>query len=147
LNAVISGVIEKVETEFCDWDFSVQKSLDNTLKPIRIDRDLFARVLFNLVENGLHRMGRKGVMRIGTRKRRDSTRLTLAYLVPHISSEDIESFFYPFAVAYPFAGGGTDEDIMDLPMSKVIIHKHGGLIEVNKEGDNIVKIVIDLPGG
>lgn len=147
LNAIISGVIEKVEAEFSDWDFSVQKSLEDTLKPIRIDRDLFARVLFNLIENGLHRMGRKGVMRIGTRKRGDHTRLTLAYQVPHISSEDIESFFYPFAVAYPFAGGGTDEDIMDLPMSKVIIHKHGGLIEVGRGDDNIVKIVIDLPGG
>lgn len=147
LNMIVSRVIERVDSEFSDWEFSVQKSLDNTLQPIRIDRDLFGRVLFNLIENGLHRMGRKGVMRIGTRKRRDHTRLTLAYRVPHISNEDIESFFYPFAVAYPFAGGGTDEDIMDLPMSKIIIHKHGGLIEVGKEDDNIVKIIIDLPGG
>jgi hypothetical protein len=36
---------------------------------------------------------------------------------------------------------------MDLPMSKIIIHKHGGLIEVKKEDENLIKIIIDLPGG
>lgn len=147
LNKVVSGVIEKLETAFGRRDFTVQKSLDDTLEPIKIDRDLIAKVLLNLIENALHRMGRKGEIKIGTRKRGDHARLTLTYKVPHISNEDIESFFFPFAVAYPFAGGGTDEDIMDLPMSKIIVHKHGGLIEVKKEDDNIIKIIIDLPGG
>jgi len=147
LNMVVSGVVEKLENEFSDWDFTIHTSLDDSLKPIRIDRDMFDKALSNLIENGLHRMGRKGNIRVGTRKRRDHTRLTLAYSVPHISNGDIESFFYPFSVAYPFAGGGTDEDIMDLPMCKIIIHKHGGLIEVRKEDENRVKIIIDLPGG
>lgn len=147
LNKVVSGVIEKFEADLSGTDISVQKSLDDTLEPIKIDRDLFAKVLLNLFENALHRMGRKGEIRIGTRRRGDHTRLTLAYKVPHISKEDIESFFFPFAVAYPFAGGGTDADIMDLPMSKIIIHKHGGLIEVRKEDENLIKIIIDLPGG
>ncbi|MDW7771370.1 MAG: cache domain-containing protein [Desulfobulbaceae bacterium] len=147
LNMVVSGVIEKLETGFSDWDFSVKKSLDDSLKPIRIDRDLFSKVLMNLIENALHRMGQKGEIRVGTRKKGDHTRLTLAYRVPHISNADIESFFFPFAVAYPFAGGGTDKDIMDLPMCKIIIHKHGGLIDVAKEDEDFIKIAIDLPGG
>jgi PAS domain S-box-containing protein len=148
LNKIVSGVIEKLESGFNGKDFTVQKSLDDTLEPIKIDRDLFAKVLLNLLENALHRMGRKGEIRIGTRRRGDHIRLTLAYRVPHISKEDIESFFFPFAVAYPFAGGGAaDSDIMDLPMSKIIIHKHGGLIEVKKEDENLIKIIIDLPGG
>lgn len=147
LNAVVVGVIKKLETDFSGGEYSVQKSLDDTLEPIKLDRELFFKVLYNLMENGLHRMGRKGEIRVGTRKRGNHTRLTLAYRVPHVSSEDIESFFFPFAVAYPFAGGGTNGDLMDLPMSKIIIHKHGGLIEVKKEDENIIKISIDLPGG
>lgn len=146
LNTVVSWVIDTTRAEFTGWDFTVSASLDPSLRPLRIDPDLFARVLLNLIENGLHRMGRKGEIRVTTKKRGNHTRLTLAYRVPHISKEDIESFFFPFAVAYPFAGG-TEEDIMDLPMSKIIVHKHGGLIEVRKEEENLVRIDIDLPGG
>jgi len=146
LNMIVAGVIDRVETEFSGWDFTVRKSLDGSVRPVRIDRDLFAKMLFNLIENGLHRMGRKGEIRIGTAQKGRYARLTLAYRVPHISNEEIENFFYPFAVAYPFAGGGTSEELMDLPMSKVIVHKHGGLIEVGKENENLVRIVIDLPG-
>ncbi|MFZ5799264.1 MAG: cache domain-containing protein [Thermodesulfobacteriota bacterium] len=144
LNRIVSEVIERFESEFSDRNFTLQKSLDDTLEPIGIDRELFARVIWNLIENGLQRKGWKGEIKIGTRKRGDHVRLSLVYHVPHISQEDIESFFFPFAVAYPFAGG-TDKGIMDLPMSKIIIHKHGGMIEVRKEDENLIRIIIDLP--
>lgn len=147
LNGIVNEVIEKLTAGFSGGKCTVRKSMDHTLKPLMIDRDLFARALLNLMENGLHRMGGKGEIFVGTWKKGDHARLTLGYRVPHISDEDIESFFFPFAVAYPFAGDETEEDIMDLPMSKIVVHKHGGLIDVRREDEDLVRIVIDLPGG
>jgi hypothetical protein len=71
--------------------------------------------------------------------------VTLTYEVPHISDDDIEHFFYPFVVDFPFAKGKPDAPIMDVPMCRVIVHKHGGIISVSKENKNIIKIAIALP--
>ncbi|MDP2798618.1 MAG: hypothetical protein Q8O60_01865, partial [Deltaproteobacteria bacterium] len=110
-----------------------------------LDRDLFEKVLISLMKNAFYRMRQKGEINVATGKNGGYATVTLAYRVPFISDDDIEHFFYPFAVAYPFAGGGPDRDIMDVPICKVVIHKHGGVINVSKEDDNLVKINISLP--
>ena len=58
---------------------------------------------------------------------------------------DIEHFFYPFVVDYPFQKQSTSSHIMDVPICRVLIHKHGGIINVSKEKENTVKITISLP--
>jgi nitrogen-specific signal transduction histidine kinase len=84
-------------------------------------------------------------MNVTTRKIGEHAAITLSYRVPFISDDDIKDFFYPFAVAYPFAKGTTNGDIMDVPIAKVVIHNHGGIINVGKEDDNLVWIDISLP--
>jgi hypothetical protein len=34
---------------------------------------------------------------------------------------------------------------MDIPICRVLIHKHGGIINVSKEDENLIKITISLP--
>lgn len=145
LNRVVTKAIEGIEAELQDTDFSVKPYLDERLHEIKLDRDLFEKVLISLMKNAFYRMGQKGEINVATGKNGGYATVTLAYRVPFISDDDIEHFFYPFAVAYPFAGGGPDRDIMDVPICKVVIHKHGGVINVSKEDDNLVKINISLP--
>ncbi|TSA09217.1 MAG: PAS domain S-box protein [Deltaproteobacteria bacterium] len=145
LNRVVTKAIESIEAELQDTDFSVKPYLDERLHEIKLDRDLFEKVLISLMKNAFYRMGQKGEINVATGKNGGYATVTLAYRVPFISDDDIEHFFYPFAVAYPFAGGGPDRDIMDVPICKVVIHKHGGVINVSKEDDNLVKINISLP--
>jgi PAS domain S-box-containing protein len=145
LNRVITRAVESIRTEFHDRDFSVEPSLDEGLDEIKLDCDLFEKVLINLMENAFYRMGQKGEIAVSTRRNGEYATVTLAYRVPFISDDDIEDFFYPFAVAYPFANGGLDENIVDVPICRVVIHKHGGIITVKKEDDNLVKINISLP--
>ena len=84
-------------------------------------------------------------MNVSTRKIGEHANITLSYRVPFISDDDIKDFFYPFSVAYPFAKGATNGDIMDVPIAKVVIHNHGGIINVGKEDKNLVWIDISLP--
>jgi len=61
------------------------------------------------------------------------------YPVRNLSPEDVDHFFYPFTTSkmdYPAA---------DLPMSKIIVHKHGGEIEVSQESPGLIAIRISLP--
>ncbi|MDP3030090.1 MAG: cache domain-containing protein [Deltaproteobacteria bacterium] len=145
LNRVVTKAVERIKTQFQNRDFSVKSYLDESLHKMKLDRDLFEKVLVSLMENAFYRMGQKGEIKVATRGNGGYATVTLAYRVPFISDDDIEHFFYPFAVAYPLAGGGPDRDIMDVPICKVVIHKHGGVINVSKEDDNLVKINISLP--
>jgi len=145
LNKLVTKAIESIAAEFQNRDFSVKPYLDESLHEIKLDCDLFEKVLISLMKNAFYRMHQKGEIKVATGRNGGYATVALAYRVPLISDDDIEHFFYPFAVAYPFANGGPDRDIMDVPICKVIIHKHGGIINVSKEDDNLVKINIAIP--
>jgi PAS domain S-box-containing protein len=145
LNRVVSRAVETVRSEFPRGSFDVTLHEDPSLREIQLDCNLFERVLTNLIENALYRMKEKGKIQVATDRNGRYAQVILSYKLPHISDDDIEHFFYPFVVDYPFAKGQPDEAIMDVPMCRVIIHKHGGIINVRKENDNVVKITISLP--
>jgi len=145
LNMVVSRAVETIRSKFENEDFTVKLHPDRSLSEIKLDCDLFEKVLTNLMENAFLRMREKGEIQVTTDKNGEYAKVTLAYKVPYIRDDDIEHFFYPFVADYPFAGGKPDTTIMDVPMCKVIIHKHGGIINVSKENNNVVKITISLP--
>ncbi|MBU0972853.1 MAG: PAS domain-containing protein [Proteobacteria bacterium] len=145
LNTVVLKAVDTVTSEYPDKDFSVKASFDERIPQLQLDPSKLKTVLINLMENAYHRMGQKGDMNVTTRKIGEHAAITLSYRVPFISDDDIKDFFYPFAVAYPFAKGATNGDIMDVPIAKVVIHNHGGIINVGKEDDNVVWIDISLP--
>ena len=145
LNSVVAGSVDTVRTEYPNKDFSVIVTLDETIPQLQLDPVKFKTILINLMEKGYHRMGQKGEMKLATRKIGEHATITLSYRVPFISDDDIKDFFYPFAVAYPFPKGITNGEVMDVPIAKVLIHNHGGIINVSKEDTNLVWIDISLP--
>lgn len=56
-----------------------------------------------------------------------------------LSDDDIEHFFYPFTRHQ------DAPEVMDLPVAKIIIHKHGGWVEITKSGEGAVKLTIIIP--
>lgn len=145
LNETVSRAVEEVRSEFPQGSLAVELDDDPSLRAVKLDRDLFAEVMTNLMENAFYRMKEKGEIKITTETNSAYAVVTMTYQVDHISDDDIEHFFYPFVVDYPFAKGKPDAVVMDVPMSRVIVHKHGGIINVSKESDRVVKITISLP--
>ncbi|MDY6836509.1 MAG: cache domain-containing protein [Thermodesulfobacteriota bacterium] len=145
LNSVVQRAIQQIEAEFHDKDFSVKSCLDKNPHMLKLDCQLFEKVLINLMENAFYRMRQKGEIEVTTGRNGGYATVILAYEVPYISDDDIEHFFYPFVIDYPFESGVRDRDIIDVPICSVVIHKHGGIINVNKKKDNCVVITISLP--
>jgi PAS domain S-box-containing protein len=145
LNEVVAEAVQKINAECQNQAFSVKLCLSENIQPIKLDCELFEKVLTNLMKNAFYRMKKKGSIEVSTGKGDEYATVTLAYKVSFISDDDIDDFFYPFVVDYPFPKGVPDKDIMDIPICRVLIHKHGGIINVNKENENIVKITISLP--
>ncbi|NVM22689.1 MAG: PAS domain-containing protein [Desulfobacterales bacterium] len=147
LNVIVMKAVKAINSEFQDKDFSVKSHLDESLPELKLDCDLVEKVLINLMENAFYRMRQEGEVHVATGREGKYATLSIAYGVPFISDDDIEHFFYPFVIDYPFPEGRPDSDIMDVPMCKVVIDKHGGIINVRKENNNLIKVIISLPIG
>lgn len=147
LNQVVSQAIEGLRERFQDRGFSVQSNLDQTLGLIPLDEDLLEKVLINLLENAWQRMGQKGELELTTHKNGGVAVVTLTFLVPSISDDDIEHYFYPFTVDTSSAKKAPVSDLVDVSIPKVVIHKLGGKINVTKEDEHRIKITFSLPLG
>ncbi|MBA4393603.1 MAG: hypothetical protein C0407_08630, partial [Desulfobacca sp.] len=147
LNQVISQAVEGLGVKFQDMGFTVKLNLDQGLGLIPLDENLLEKVLTNLMENAWQRMGQKGELELTTHKNGGLALVTLTFQVPYISDDDLEHYFYPFTLDYPSVKNAPVSDLVDVSIPKVVIHKHGGKINVSKEDDHRLKITISLPLG
>jgi nitrogen-specific signal transduction histidine kinase len=51
----------------------------------------------------------------------------------------MEHFFYPFTRHQ------DEPEMMDLPVAKIVIHKHGGWVDIAKTSEQAIKLTIILP--
>lgn len=144
-NEVASRAVDVVNKEYGGGRFSVNAELAEDLGRINLDCGLFEQILISLLKNACFRMNQHGRVHVATSRGNGQVNLTIVYELPFIADDDIDHFFYPFVVDYPFRKGETEMDIMDVPICRVLIHKHGGVIHVTKEKENVVKISISLP--
>ncbi len=94
-----------------------------------------------LVKKALNQMREGSTLSIATLKENNTFKLVMRYPVEHIARDDLRHFFYPFtSTRMPY-------DTVDLPMSKILVDKHGGEIDVRleKSGEMFIHISLPLP--
>ena len=120
--------------------------MDETIGDLELDLNQFKNCLISLLENAFYRMSQTGEIYVNTKRVGEHATVTLSYKVPYITDDDINDFFYPFTVSYPFGDSDTsNEEIMDIPICKRIVHNHCGMITVSRENENHLWIDISLP--
>jgi signal transduction histidine kinase len=123
----------------------IEFALRDDLPRVRIDAEQLRQVLMNLVHNGLHAMGSRGTLTIGTRLRAGSLRawrgdessnelpslveISVSDTGQGISPKILNSLFVPF---FSTKSTGTG---LGLAISQRIVQAAGGAIEVaSQEG-------------
>jgi PAS domain S-box-containing protein len=145
LNLAVTRAIAGLRTKIPQDGFSVKTTLDERLGPIKLDQELFEKTLIHLLEHAWHQMGQNGDLEVSTKKNGAQATVTLGYPVPHLAEEDLEQFFYPFALDFPPDKDVPLPELGDVSLAKVVIHQHGGVISVTKENAQRIKITISLP--
>jgi PAS domain S-box-containing protein len=143
LNPVVIKVIEalKIKTPA----LILQVDLEPDLGMVPLDETLFQKALFSLLENAWERMDRSGTLGISAQKNADTALLRLIFPVPVLSQEDIDHYFFPFALDVLTEKHLTGSDLPDVSLSRVIIHKHGGKIQISQEDNCQIRLTITLP--
>lgn len=145
LNTVVLRAVAGLRAKLGPNGFSIKTTLDQRLDPITLDPELLEHTLTHLMEHAGHQMGGKGELEVVTRKNGAQGTMTLGYPAPQVSEEDLEHFFYPFALDVPPDKGDPMSDRLDVSLAKVVIHQHGGVVNVIKEDAQRIKIIISLP--
>ena len=68
----------------------------------------------------------------------DNVVITIRHNAKGLANEDLSQFFYPRFT------GKAETTIHDLPLAKVVIHRHGGKVDVVRDGEDVV-LRIELP--
>jgi PAS domain S-box-containing protein len=142
LKTLLMDVISEIEPEMRETGIGIEKKIQNGLPMISIDPQMLKKAISILFKDAFSRMvqGGKGTISLSISEEEEFVRIDIVYPVWGMSDDDIEQFFFPFVTA-----NKGRAFIQDLPLAKVIIHKHGGIIDVEKEGKGELRIKILLP--
>jgi PAS domain S-box-containing protein len=137
--SLVETALQRLDVELREKNVALRLEFAAGLPKISIDQAKMEQVLGTLLRNALNQMPNGATLSISTALEKDTLQLVMKYPVRHLSRDDVQHFFYPFATFK------VDYPAVDLPMAKILVHKHGGVIEVKLEGLGEISIRILLP--
>ncbi len=94
----------------------------------------------SLCRHTLFHMDEGGGLRVIVAEEDEGIAVRLQYPSSTLSADDLDHYFYPF-----LAQGPPDPSLLDLPVAKTILHKHGGLVLVEQRAGNEIALSVTLP--
>jgi nitrogen-specific signal transduction histidine kinase len=119
-------------------ELHLEPSLSGSLPKIQADGGMLEKAFDTLLRQAILSMHERDTLFVTSGIEQDNVLITIRYKAERLAEDDLEQFFFPRFT-------GKDEAVVyDLPLSKVIIHRHGGKIDVFRKGEDVV-LKIELP--
>ena len=138
-NSMVSAALDSLKDQIEAREMNVDLQLTPDVRQIYVDRSRMERALEVLMRNALGQMPEAGTLSVSSSISKRSFDLVLRYPVVSISPDDVEHFFYPFTWTK------TVSEIVDLPLSKILVDKLGGTIKVSLTQPGELTLRLSLP--
>jgi len=138
LNRLLSEQLARLEDLMKAKGIDAILDLMPGLPLIQADEQRLSQALENLIKHAIVSTPAGGTLSISTSRLGDRVVIHLRHKVRRLSEDDLDKFFFPHIEE---AGEGT---IMDLPLSRIVVHRHGGKVDLFQEGENAVVLRIEL---
>ena len=132
-------VIRQAESHLKDHEIEPVIDLSDDLPRMELDADLLGRALQNLIRNAAYQLAPRSNLHIFIGQAAKILTVRLIYPAGYLPDDKLRHFFYPFTTEE------ADPSLVDLPLVPAIVHRHGGTIEVKREDEDMVAVVIELP--
>ncbi|MCK8604031.1 PAS domain S-box protein [Desulfoferrobacter suflitae] len=136
---LLHSVLRKLAGSFEEKCIRTKLQLAAQIPPAAVDPVLMEQALEALVRNAVCHMPTNGRIFFLSMQEDEFAKLCIRYPAEHVSNDDIEHFFYPFTTSH-FGPGDSD-----LPMSKIIITKHGGHVHAAANESSEIILTVSLP--
>jgi signal transduction histidine kinase len=135
LNALLKDAINNCEEKFDSHGIQVEAELDERVPMVLADRSHLSHALETILRQTCKHMPESSRLKVATTRNGEAV-VRLSYPGIHLAEDDMEHFFYPFVTEE------LGEADLELPMTKVVIHKHGGTINISRDDDGQIMITI-----
>jgi len=139
VNDMLVRVFTEMKGVLAEHEVSAQLNLSQQLTSVFLDQDFLCKALKSLIRALLDYCRPGGSLELRTYSGDSNVQVAIVAHEVRISEDDIEHFFYPFTTRM------DPSKTLDLPLAKMIIHKHGGLIGLRRKDGNRLVLNISLP--
>jgi PAS domain S-box-containing protein len=137
-NRLLEDVLEALEPEIRIKNVKLDLHLSRGMPEVPMDRPKMERVFQTLLKKALSQVREGSALSISTFGEQHLFRFEMSYPVQEMPSDDVEHFFYPFNTSLL-------QDNLDLPRVEILVHKHGGVVEVRLRQPGELLIQMSLP--
>jgi PAS domain S-box-containing protein len=106
---------------------------------IQGDKERLDEAFENLLKHAIVSMPEGEQLMLTSGRSGDRVVVSMSHKVRRLSEDDLDKFFFPH----------IEEEMgwvfLDLPLSKIIIHRHGGKVDLIREGHNVITLRVELP--
>jgi PAS domain S-box-containing protein len=138
LNRILRFWVNKMQDLAGSRNVSIREDLDARLPVIHADEERLNQAVESLIKHAVVSMPPEDTLEVRSRPEGDHVLVKLSFRGNRVSDDDLEQFFFPHLEQNP------EESVLDLPLSKIIIHRHGGRVEVFRDRDLLIT-EIELP--
>ncbi len=139
LNRLLEVWISRLNGRAKSRDITVVAELSPDLPEIQADEQRLGHAFENFLKHAIVSMPAGERLSVSTRRLEDRILVTFEHKALTLSGDDLDSFFFPHY------DQGTEWQALDLPLSKIIIHRHGGKVELIREANSRLLMRIELP--
>lgn len=144
VNLLLSKTLYLLESDLQAAQVRVVKAFSPDLPLVHGSAPELRQVFLNLMKNAVDAMkGTGGTLTLSTGKESDEVRVSITDTGPGIGAGEVEHLFEPFVSTKP-EGEGTG---LGLPISRWIVKRLGGRVEVESEPGQGSTFHVVLPGG
>jgi PAS domain S-box-containing protein len=138
VNEIMNSSVHQEKSRLAEKEIQLETSLSASALNIQGDEALLKQALGCILKNEVINMPRGEKLDLGSEKMGENVVVTIRHDAKGLANEDLSQFFYPRFT------GKEETTIHDLPLSRVIIHRHGGKVDVFRDGTDVV-LKIELP--
>jgi len=114
-------------------------NLSISLPSIPLDKPLFKKALGSTIQAMIGHCPSAGKLEVQTYPGESLVHLEMILKGAVVSADDIEHFFYPFTTRM------DPSRAIDLPLAKMIIHKHRGVLQLRRKDPDLLLLNLSLP--
>ena len=120
INEIILSSVKEETDRVTERKIQLETALSPSIPSIQGDGDFLKRAFGCILKNEVVNMPEGEKLFIGTGSEAENAVITIRHNAKGLASEDLSQFFYPRFT------GNAETTIHDLPLARVVIHRHGG---------------------
>ena len=138
LNYLLRSSLKDLKDQIEAKGIDLVVSFSSSVMGMQGDEGLLRKAFDNLLKHSVLSMPEGEKLFVSTMMEDENPAVIIRYRAEGLAEDDLEQFFFPRFT------GKAQSTVHDLPLSKIIIHRHGGKIDVLREAKDIV-LRIELP--